>query len=71
MRWNKGLVVGLLVASLLGAASMFQLAAPQDYGSPKAEVLAPGPTGVRVNEANLYQAALIITHAPICADQWS
>lgn len=53
MRWNKGLVVGSLVASLLGAASMFRLAAPQDYVSPKAEILAPGPTGVRVNEANL------------------
>lgn len=53
MRGRNGLILGLSLAALIGAAALFRLAAPADYGLPKAEVLEPGPTGVRITEAGL------------------
>jgi len=54
MRWKSGLAVVAVVAALVGGAAMFRLAAPQNYGLPQIEVLEPGETGVRVEEAGLF-----------------
>jgi dienelactone hydrolase len=53
MRWKKGLGIAALVAVLFGGAIVFRLAAPDDHGLPKVEVLDPGETGVRVEQAGL------------------
>ncbi|PZO54375.1 MAG: acyl-CoA thioester hydrolase [Alphaproteobacteria bacterium] len=61
MRWKNGLAITAIVAVLVGGAAMFKLLAPENYGLPQIEVLEPGPTGVRVEEAgvfgNFYPAA--------------
>lgn len=54
MRRKSGLATAAIVAVLVGGAAMFKLLAPQDYGLPKVEVLDPGPTGKRVEEAGLF-----------------
>ena len=54
MRWKSGLAMAAIVAALVGAAGMFKLLAPEDYGLPQIEVLDPGPTGVRIAEADLF-----------------
>lgn len=54
MRWKNGLAIGALIAALIGGAALFRLAAPENYGLPEIEVLDPGATGVRVEEAGLF-----------------
>ncbi|MBK6705870.1 MAG: hypothetical protein IPG56_20355 [Caulobacteraceae bacterium] len=54
MRWKNGLAVTTIVAVLVGGAAMFKFLAPENYGLPQIEVLDPGPTGVRVEEADLF-----------------
>ena len=54
MRWKNGLAVATIVAVLVGGAAMFKFLAPENYGLPQIEVLDPGPTGVRVEEADLF-----------------
>lgn len=54
MRWKNGLILAATVAALIGGAAMFKLLAPEGYGLQEVEVLDPGPTGVRVEEAGLF-----------------
>lgn len=54
MRWKNGLVIAAIVAVLVGGAAMFKFLAPENYGLPQIEVLEPGPTGVRIEEAGLF-----------------
>ncbi|MEQ1812151.1 MAG: acyl-CoA thioester hydrolase/BAAT C-terminal domain-containing protein [Terricaulis sp.] len=54
MRWKKGLAIAMTVVALVGAAAAFKLAAPDNYGLPQIEVLDPGATGMRVQEAGLF-----------------
>jgi dienelactone hydrolase len=54
MRWKNGLAIGALIAALIGGAALFRLAAPKNYGLPEIEVLDPGATGVRIDEAGLF-----------------
>lgn len=54
MRPRKTLLSVLVIASLLGGAALFQWAAPERYGLPKIEVLDPGGTGQRIDQAGLF-----------------
>lgn len=54
MRWKKGLAIGAVVVALTGGAALFRSAAPENYGLPQVEVLDPGATGVRIEEAGLF-----------------
>jgi dienelactone hydrolase len=54
MRWKNGLAIGALIAALISGAALFRLAAPENYGLPEIEVLDPGATGVRIDEAGLF-----------------
>lgn len=54
MRRTKTLLSPLAIAVLLGGAALFQQAAPERYGLPEIEVLDPGATGRRIDQAGLF-----------------
>ncbi|QHL90504.1 prolyl oligopeptidase family serine peptidase [Sphingomonas changnyeongensis] len=54
MKWKNGAMVAAGIAALLGGAAMFRALAPQRYGLPEIEVLAPGATGQRISRDGLF-----------------
>lgn len=54
MRWKNGVMVTAGLALLIGGAALFRNLAPDRYGLPKIEVLAPGPGGERIDEGGLF-----------------
>ncbi|WP_379553875.1 acyl-CoA thioester hydrolase/BAAT C-terminal domain-containing protein [Qipengyuania sp. DGS5-3] len=54
MRGRKTLLSAMAIAALLGGAALFQQAAPERYGLPEIEVLDPGTTGQRIDQAGLF-----------------
>jgi hypothetical protein len=54
MRWKNGMMVTAGLAALLGGAALFKGLAPDRYGLPKIEVLAPGATGKRIATGELF-----------------
>lgn len=54
MRWKNGAMVTAALAALLGGAALFKGLAPERYGLPKIEVLAPGKTGKRIAADGLF-----------------
>lgn len=54
MTWTKGVMAAAGIAGLLGAAALFKGLAPDRYGLPEIEVLAPGKTGQRIEEGRLF-----------------
>jgi dienelactone hydrolase len=54
MKRKNGLMMTAGLAALLGGAALFKGLAPDRYGLPEIEVLAPGPTGERIAEGGLF-----------------
>lgn len=54
MHGRKTLLSTMAIAALLGGAASFQQAAPERYGLPEIEVLDPGATGQRIDQAGLF-----------------
>jgi hypothetical protein len=54
MKWKNAAMLIAALAALLGGAALFKGLAPERYGLPEIEVLAPGPTGQRVAEGDLF-----------------
>lgn len=54
MKWIKHGVTAAGIAALLGGAALFRAAAPERYGLPQFEVLAPGATGERIAAEGLF-----------------
>lgn len=54
MRWKNAVMVTAGLAALLGGAALFKGLAPDRYGLPKIEVLAPGVTGERIAQGDLF-----------------
>jgi hypothetical protein len=54
MKWTNGVMVTAGLAALLGGAALFKCLAPDRYGLPEIEVLAPGPTGQRIASDGLF-----------------
>lgn len=54
MRRKSAVMVTAGIAVLLGGAALFKGLAPDRYGLPEIEVLAPGPTGKRIAQGELF-----------------
>ncbi len=54
MRWKNAAMVTAGIAALLGGAALFKGLAPNRYGLPEIEVLAPGATGKRIAQGELF-----------------
>ena len=54
MNWKNAGMVAAGIAALLGGAALFKNLAPERYGLPEIEVLAPGPTGKRIAQGDLF-----------------
>ena len=54
MRWKNAVMVTVGIATLLGGAALFKGLAPDRYGLPEIEVLAPGATGKRIAQGELF-----------------
>lgn len=54
MKWKNTAMVSVGLAILLGGAALFKELAPDRYGLPEIEVLAPGATGKRVAQGELF-----------------
>jgi dienelactone hydrolase len=54
MRWKNAAMVTAGLAALLGAAALFKSLAPDRYGLPEIELLAPGATGKRIAQGELF-----------------
>lgn len=54
MRWKNAVMVTVGIAALLGGAALFKGLAPDRYGLPQIEVLAPGATGKRIAQGELF-----------------
>lgn len=54
MSWKNGVMVTAGLAALLGGAALFKSLAPARYGLPGIELLAPGATGARIAQRDLF-----------------
>ncbi len=54
MRWKNAVIVTAALAALLGGAALFKSLAPERYGLPPIELLAPGPSGERIAQDDLF-----------------
>lgn len=54
MKWTNGVIVTAGLAALMGGAALFKGLAPDRYGLPKIEVVAPGATGERIVQGDLF-----------------
>lgn len=54
MKWKNASMVTAGLAALLGGAAAFRSLAPERYGLPEIEVRAPGPSGERIEEGDLF-----------------
>jgi len=54
MKPKNLIAAAAVMLALLGGAALFKNLAPDRYGLPEIEVLAPGPTGVRIEEGELF-----------------
>jgi hypothetical protein len=54
MKWKNAAMLTAALAALLGGAALFRGLAPDRYGLPEIEVLAPGPTGRRIAQGDLF-----------------
>lgn len=54
MRWKNAVMAAAGTAALLGGAALFKGLAPDRYGLPEIEVIAPGATGKRIAQGELF-----------------
>lgn len=54
MRWKNAVTVTAGIAALLAGTALFKGLAPNRYGLPEVEVLAPGATGKRIAQGELF-----------------
>lgn len=54
MKWKNAVMVTAGLVALLGGAALFKGLAPDRYGLPKIEVLAPGETGERITQGDIF-----------------
>lgn len=54
MKWTNGIMGAAVIAALLGGAALFKNLTPDRYGLPEIEVLAPGATGKRIDQGDLF-----------------
>lgn len=54
MQWKRGLALAATAAVLVGGAAGFRFLAPENYGLPAIEIVDPGSSGRRIEEAGLF-----------------